>query len=95
MSGKSAVAWHHCARSPKPPAKLCVDGVRQIQPERMSGVEIHDRHQVQKSHLEWDLGDDGGLHLIHRSDRSEIHKAGKPFRRIADDGDAWPLVDRH
>jgi len=34
----------------------------------MSGMEIHDRHQVEKSLLQWDVGDVSCPHLIHRRD---------------------------
>jgi len=61
-------------------AKLCVKAVGQLPAENMPGVEIHDRHQVQESFLQWDVGDVGGPDLVRCRDLFEIHQPWKPFR---------------
>lgn len=80
-------------------AKLRVKAARQLPAENMPGVEIHDRHQVQESFLQWDGGDVSGPHvsgphLIHRRDRFEIHQAGIPLGRITGNRGAGFLVNR-
>jgi len=57
--------------------ELRVEAVRQLPAEHVPGEEIHDRHQVEKTLLERDVGDVGGPHLIHRCDRAGIQQAGK------------------
>ncbi len=60
----------------------------------MPGMEIYNRHHVQEAFLQWDVGDAGGPHLIHRRDLLEIHKEGKPLGWIAWNRGPGFLVDR-
>ena len=80
-------------------ANLRVKAARQLPAEQMPGMEIHDRHQVQESFLQWDGGDVsgphvGGPHLINRRDLPGIHQAGIPLRWIAGNRGAGFLVNR-
>ncbi len=62
--------------------------------EHMPGSDIYNRYQVQESHLQWDVGDVGGPHLIHRLDLLEIQQAGTPLGLIAWNRGPGFLVDR-
>ena len=74
--------------------ELRVKAVGELPAKDIPGVEIHDRHQVEESLLQWDVGDIGGPGLIHRRDLAEIHQAGKAFGWIAWNRGAGFLVDR-
>ena len=74
--------------------ELRVKAVRLLPAEDIPGVEIHDRHQVEESLLQRDVGDVCGPDLIHRRDTAEIHQAGKAFGRIAWNRGAGFPVDR-
>ena len=60
--------------------ELLVKAVRGLPAEDISGEQINDRHQVEESLLQRDVGDIGGLDLIHCRDRADIHKAGETAR---------------
>ena len=77
-----------------PQAELRVKAVGEFPAQYMLGMEIHDRHQVQVSLLQWDGGDVGGPHLIHRRDLPEVHQAGKSNGWIACNRGSGFLVNR-
>jgi hypothetical protein len=55
---------------------------------------IHDRHQVEETLLERDVGDIGGPGLIHYRDHAEIHQAEKELGWMLKNVGAWFLIDR-
>ncbi len=54
-----------------------VKAVGELPAEHMPGMEIRDRHHVEKAFLQRDVGDISCPHLIHRCDPPEINSAGK------------------
>lgn len=76
-------------------AKLRVKAVEQLPAENMPGVEIHDRHQVLESFLQWDVGDVGGPHLSSLPcDLPEFHQAGESQGWIACNLGSALLINR-
>ncbi len=53
--------------------------VRELPTEHVPGEQIHNRHQVEKTFLQRDVGDVGRPELIHPGDLFEAHQAGKPL----------------
>ena len=74
--------------------ELSVKAVGELPAVHMPGVEIHDRHQVEESLLQRDVGDVSGPGLIHSRDLPEIDQAGKSHGWIACNRGAGFLVDR-
>jgi len=74
--------------------ELRVEAVGELPAEDVSGEQIHDRHQVEESFLQRDVGDVGGPDLIHSRDQPEVHQAGKALRWISWNRRAWLLIDR-
>lgn len=60
----------------------------------MLGVEINDRHQVEKASLQRDGSDVCHRHLVDGVDHLEIQQAGEALGRIAGNRGPWLLVDR-
>jgi hypothetical protein len=74
--------------------ELRVKAVGELPAEHVSAEQIHDRHQVEKSLLQRDVGDVGRPDLIHSRDQPEVHQTGKPFRRVSWNRGSWLLIDR-
>ena len=63
-------------------AKLRVKTVGKPSAEDIPGEEIDDRHQVEKTFAQQDVGDVGGPDLIHIRDHGEIHQEWATTRWI-------------
>ncbi len=74
--------------------ELRVKAVRELPAEDGPGEEMHDRHQVEKSFLQRDVGDVGSPDLVDSRDCVEIDKAGKARCWIYWNGGARYPVDR-
>lgn len=68
-------------------------GLRELPAEHVPGEEIHDRHQVEESLLQRDVGDVSRPDLVNRRDRADIHQARKALGWIPLNRGAWLLVD--
>ena len=75
-------------------AELRVKAVGELPAEHVPGEQIHDRHQVEESLLQRDVGDVSRPDLVHCRDRADIHQARKALGWIPLNRGAWLLVDR-
>ena len=73
-------------------AELRVQAVGQLPAENVSGEEVNDRHQIQESFAQRDVGDVRRPNLINGCDLVEVHQTGKPLRRTAWNGRPWPVI---
>ena len=69
-------------------------GVRELPAEHVSGEQIHDRHQVEESFLQRDVGDICRPELVRCTDLLEVHQTGKSLGWFAWHGGAGFLVNR-
>ena len=69
-------------------------GLRELPAEHVSGEQIHDRHQVEESFLQRDVGDIGRPDLVRCPDLLEVHQTGESLGWLAWHGGAGFLVDR-
>ena len=74
--------------------ELRVKAARELPAEHVSGEQIHDRHQIEESLLQRDIGDIGSPDLIHSRDLLEVHQTGKSLGWISWDCGSGLLVDR-
>ena len=74
--------------------ELRVNSVRELPAEHVSGEQIHDRHQVEKSLLQRDVGDMGRPDLAHCPDLLEVHQTVKSLGCLAWHVGAGFLVNR-
>jgi len=74
--------------------ELRVKAVGELPAEHISGEQIHDRHQVEKTLFQRDVGDVGGPDLIHSHDQPEVHQTGESLRRVSWNRGSWLLIDR-
>ena len=93
-NGKPPASCHPEGHYQNLQAELRVKTVGQLLAENMPGVEIHNRHQVQESFLQWHVGDVSGPHLINRRDIPEFHQAGITLGWIAWNRSAGFPIDR-
>ena len=75
-------------------AELRVKAVGELPAEHVSGEQIHDRHQVEESFLQRDVGDIGRADLVRCPSLREVHQTGKSLGGLAWNGSAGFLVYR-
>ena len=74
--------------------ELRIRAVGKLPAENVSGEEVNDRHQIQESFAQLDVGDLRRPNLINGCDLIEFDQAGIPLRRTAWNGRPWFLLDR-